>query len=92
MWIIATFALYITKLSQKKNTAMNSGHVYRLFLEHLDSTIVLCIKETSTVEITWGDEKMLLVVVVSNSSPLTRIESISPSVSRRFTKARNKFQ
>jgi hypothetical protein len=92
MWIIATFALYITKLSQKKNTAMNSGHVYRLFLEHLDSTIVLCIKETSTVEITWGDEKMLLVVVVSNSSPLTRIESISPSASRRFRKARNKFQ
>jgi hypothetical protein len=93
MWIIATFALYITKLSQKKNTAMNSGHVYRLFLEHLDSTIVLCIKETSTVEITWGDEKMLVVVVVvSNSSPLTRIESISPSVSRRFRKARNKFQ
>jgi hypothetical protein len=47
--------------------------------------------KTSTVEITWGDEKMLVVVVVSNPSPLTRIESISPSVSRRFRKARNKF-
>jgi hypothetical protein len=40
------------------------------------------------VEITWGNEKMLVVdVVVSNPSPLTRIESISPSVSRRFRKA-----
>jgi hypothetical protein len=43
--------------------------------------------KTSTVEITWGYEKMLVVVVVSNPSPLTRIESISPSVSRRFRKA-----
>lgn len=61
MWIIATLALH-HKIVTKKNTAMNSGHVYRLFLEHLDSTIVLGIKETSTVEITWGDEKMLVVV------------------------------
>ncbi len=56
------------------------------------STRLLCFAlKTSAVEITWGDEKMLLVVVVSNPSPLTRIESISPSVSRRFRKARNKF-
>jgi hypothetical protein len=42
------------------------------------------------VEITWGNEKMLVVdVVVSNPSPLTRIESISPSVSRRFRKAQD---
>jgi hypothetical protein len=57
MWIIATLAT-ITKLTQKQTLLSTQAIMYRLSWSI--STRLLCFAlKTSTVEITWGYEKML---------------------------------